>query len=181
VGATGRNQPCDCGSGRKAKLCCGVRRGPSESDLARAFLAAQARWAAPVLGRALDDIDEMTDLFGEVADLPDLDLSCQLRLPRLGSPALEELREAVAAEDEDWEDEALPAALAEVDTPVARAGLARAVIELRDGGQVSPEVAAAALLDLETDGGVLVCEALLAAVAVQTGTAATPSGLILLG
>src|SRR5947209_8642841 len=34
-----RNAPCSCGSGRKAKRCCGIRRGPSESDLARAGLA----------------------------------------------------------------------------------------------------------------------------------------------
>src|SRR5215211_7617635 len=31
----GRNERCQCGSGRKVKRCCGVRRGPSEAVLAK--------------------------------------------------------------------------------------------------------------------------------------------------
>lgn len=42
----GRNEPCPCGSGRKVKRCCGVRRGPSEDQLARAYVASLARDAA---------------------------------------------------------------------------------------------------------------------------------------
>ena len=38
----GRNARCRCGSGRKVKRCCGVRRGPSEAELAKAWLHQQA-------------------------------------------------------------------------------------------------------------------------------------------
>jgi hypothetical protein len=44
----GRNARCPCGSGRKVKRCCGVRRGPSEAELAKAFLHQQARAAGRV-------------------------------------------------------------------------------------------------------------------------------------
>ena len=33
----GRNERCPCGSGRKVKRCCGVQRGPSEDELAKAM------------------------------------------------------------------------------------------------------------------------------------------------
>jgi hypothetical protein len=45
----GRNERCPCGSRRKVKHCYGVRRGPSEAELAKAFLHQQARAAALVL------------------------------------------------------------------------------------------------------------------------------------
>ena len=51
----GRNERCQCGSGRKVKRCCGVRRGPSEAELAKAFLHQQARSAALVLDSRSDD------------------------------------------------------------------------------------------------------------------------------
>jgi hypothetical protein len=54
----GRNERCPCGSGRKVKRCCGVRRGPSEDELAKAFLAVEARAAARVLR---DHDDEQFD------------------------------------------------------------------------------------------------------------------------
>jgi hypothetical protein len=38
----GRNERCPCGSGRKVKRCCGVQRGPSEVELAKAWLYQQA-------------------------------------------------------------------------------------------------------------------------------------------
>jgi hypothetical protein len=51
----------------------------------------------------------------------------QLPLPGLLSPALERLRAAVADDDPEEVAAVLPAALAEVDTPLVRAGLVRAV------------------------------------------------------
>lgn len=45
----GRNERCPCGSRPKVKHCYGVRRGPSEAELAKAFLHQQARAAALVL------------------------------------------------------------------------------------------------------------------------------------
>jgi hypothetical protein len=54
VAKVGRNQPCPCGSGRKAKRCCGIEGGPSEQSLARAYLAHAAREAAA-------DLDGVSD------------------------------------------------------------------------------------------------------------------------
>lgn len=181
MAGVGRNEPCSCGSGVKAKRCCGVRRGPSGSDLARAFLVEQRRASTPALRRAIDNVDDLIALYEAVAELPSLDLSCQLRLPRLLSPELERLRLAIIDDDDDEMRQALPDALAQIDNVVVRAELARAVIALREAGRVTEEVAAAALLDLDSDADALVREALVAALAVDCGAARTPSGLVLAG
>lgn len=181
MAGVGRNDPCSCGSGVKAKRCCGVQRGPSEADLAKAFLVEQRRASSPVLRRAIDDVDDLVELHEAVAELPRLDLSCQLRLPRLLGPELERLRSAVADDDEVEVHRALPGALARVDDVFVRAELARAVIALREAGRVTEVVAAAALLDLDSEAHALVREALLAALAVDCGAARTPSGLVLAG
>ena len=181
MAGVGRNQLCPCGSGAKSKHCCGIRRGPSESDLARAFLSEQGRAAVRVLRRMIDQTDDLVELYEAVAELPRLDLRLQLPLPRLLPPALERLRSAIADEDPDEFEESLPAALAEVDNPRARARLARSVIALRDEGRIPRDVAAAALLDLDSAGEAMVREALVAALAVDCGAARTPSGLLLVG
>jgi hypothetical protein len=181
MGAVARNKPCQCGSGRKAKYCCGVRRGPSESELAKVFLVEQRRASSPVLRDVINDIDDLIELYEAVAELPSLDLSCQLRLPRLLSLELQRLRSAIADDDGDEIQSALPDALAEVDNPLVRADLARAVLALREAGRVTEEVAAAALLDLDSDADALIREALVAALAVDCGAARTPSGLVLMG
>ena len=71
--------------------------------------------------------------------------------------------------------------MAEVDNPLARVRLARSVIALRDEGRIPRDVAAAALLDLDSEGEAMVREALVAALAVDCGAARTPSGLLLIG
>jgi SEC-C motif len=181
MACVGRNEPCSCGSGVKTKRCCGVGRGPSGPELARAFLVEQRRASSPALRRVINDFDVLIELYEAVATLPRVDLSCQLRLPRLLSPELERLRSAIADDDADEIDHALPDALAQVDNVVVRAELARAVIALREAGRVSVEVAAAALLDLDSDADALVREALVATLAVACGAARTPSGLVLVG
>ncbi len=172
----GRNERCGCGSGRKVKRCCGVRRGPSEAELAKAFVYQQARSAAFVLDERSDD--EVVRLLDEAARLPQQDVSMQLGLPRLLSPVLERLRAAVADEDPDEVAAAVPAALAEVDTPIVRAGLVRAVLALRDAGRVSAEVTAAVAVEQASRSTTLLRASLLAAVAVSVGAAATPAGLL---
>ena len=128
MGAAGRNEQCECGSGRKAKRCCGVQRGPSEADLARAFLAGQVRPAARVLRGCSDD--ELYDLEAEMLELPTIDASLQLPLPRLLTPDVD--RPLVIEEDElDEIDDALPV-----------------VLELRDRQRIDPRVAAGALIEL---------------------------------
>jgi hypothetical protein len=129
----------------------------------------------------MGDLDRLIELFEAVAELPGLDLSCQLRLPRLMPPELERLRSAIGPQDADEVDAALPDAVTLVDGPLVRAELVRAVLALRDAGRVSEEVAAGALLDLDSDADTLVSEALLQALAVDCGAARTPSGMVLVG
>lgn len=149
--------------------------------MAKAFLVEQRRASSPALRPVINNVDDLIELYEAVAELPRMDLSCQLRLPRLLSAALARLRSAIADDDGDEVQHALPAALAEVDTVFVRAELARAVLGLREAGRVSEEVAAAALLDLDSDADALVREALVAALAVDCGAARTPSGLVLAG
>ena len=173
-----RNQRCGCGSGRKTKLCCGVRKGPSDTELAKAFLAGQRRTSAPTLLRCT--YREMEELHAELVELPGMDSSLQVPLPRLVTPELNELLRAVEHDDVDALDEALPAVLARVDTPLERARLAKAVIELRDIGRISPALAAIALVDLAGDGrSSLVASALVQSAAVALGVERTPTGLLI--
>ena len=176
----GRNEQCTCGSGRKAKRCCGVPRGPSEADLARAFLAGQARSAARVLRRCADD--EWDELEAEMMELPTIDTSLQLPLPRLLTPDVDRLLRAIEDDDLDEIDDALVPVLGRMDTPLARAALARAVVAQRDLGRIDPEVAAVALIEL-SDPGLrrLVSSAVLESACVMMGEVATPSGLRVAG
>src|SRR5947208_7720307 len=101
----GRNEPCPCGSGRKAKRCCGVPRGPAEDELTRAFVAAEALAAAPLLAGAMDD--ELEALWEELPALPGRDLSLHFPLPKLVAPELHRLIEAIGDDAADAADEAL--------------------------------------------------------------------------
>jgi hypothetical protein len=141
----------------------------------------QRRASSPSLREAISSLDDLVELYAAVAELATLDLSCQLRLPRLLSPELERLRSAIVDDDTEEFGRALPAALVQVDNPLVRADLARAVVALRDAGRVGDDVAAAALLDLDSEADCMVREALVAALAVDCGAARTPSGLVLVG
>ncbi|MGP0037400.1 MAG: SEC-C metal-binding domain-containing protein, partial [Solirubrobacteraceae bacterium] len=77
--ASGRNQACPCGSGRKVKRCCGQQRGPSEEQLDRAFIAQRAGVAAAQL-RDLST-DTLKRLWEELDELPGIDLSLVVSLP----------------------------------------------------------------------------------------------------
>ncbi|MBA3262224.1 MAG: SEC-C domain-containing protein [Thermoleophilaceae bacterium] len=171
----GRNEPCPCGSGRKVKRCCGVRGGPSEESLARAFLAHASREAAGELRRLSDA--ELLDLFEELWELPAADLSLQVELPKLLSPELNRLCDAVA--DDDPDPELLDAAVVAIDTPSERARLARAVIAQAQAQAIDARLADAALIDLGSDSRQLLRAGLLEAVAVRVGAARTPAGILL--
>jgi hypothetical protein len=172
----GRNDPCPCGSGRKAKHCCGVPRGPAEDELARAFVAAEALVAAPWLAGLGDD--ELEELWDELLELPARDLFLHFPLPKLLAPVLQRLIEAIQDDDGDTADEALEDALDLFDTPVARAVLARAVIALRDAGRLRPRLAAVAIVDLAGRSRSLVRASLVEACAVAAGVARTPGGIV---
>jgi hypothetical protein len=136
----------------------------------------QARTAALVLDSRSDD--EVVALLDEAVGLPTQDVSMQLPLPGLLSPALERLRAAVADDDPDQVAAAVPAVLAEVDTPIVRAGLVRAVLGLRDAGRVSDAVAAAVVVEQASRSTTLLRASLLEGVAVSVGAATTPAGLL---
>jgi hypothetical protein len=175
VAKVGRNGPCPCGSGRKAKRCCGVQGGPSEESLARAFLAHVSREAVGALRRLPDA--ELLDLFEELWELPAVDLSLQVELPKLFSPALDRLCDAVT--DDEPDPELLDAAVGAIDTSTERARLARAVIAQAQSRAIDERLADAALIDLGSDSRQLLRAGLLEAVAVRVGVARTPAGILL--
>lgn len=177
MSAIGRNQPCRCGSKKKTKHCCGIPHGPSEAELAKAFLATHARHAAPRLIRF--SLDEIHELFDDMLDLPEQHLSLQLPLPKLLSPELEALRHAIDDDDIDALDEQLEPALKQVDNPLQRASLARAVLALADDGVIDTAVADTAIVDLDShDTSSLLRTSLLHALSVSVGASRTPAGLL---
>lgn len=173
----GRNELCGCGSGRKVKRCCGVSRGPSEASLAQAFVVAAARDAARSV-RGVSDVG-FAALLDEVVELPSVDLSLQVELPKLLSPSLGRLCEAVADDDELAGEAVFGRVVDEIDSPLVRARLARGVIAARERGAVDGEVAAAALIDLASGSRQLLCASVIEAVAVRVGVTRTPAGLVL--
>ena len=173
----GRNEPCPCGSGLKVKRCCAVARGPSAESLAVAFLRDAARDVAGPTGTLSER--EFALLLAELVDLPELDLSLQVELPKLLSPALGRLCEAIAEDDEIAGDAVIEDVLDELDTPVERARLARAVITMRDAGRCGRLLAAVALIDLASGSRQLLCASVIQAVAVRAGVARTPGGVLL--
>lgn len=177
--ALGRNEPCPCGSGRKVKRCCGVRRGPSEAEAAKAFLAREARAAAQTfVGLHEEDLDE---LWERLFDLPARHLSLLVALPDLLTPELDRLRQAFAADDPEEAGAALPPVLARHDTPQVRARIARGVLALRDSGDIDGELTAAALVDLASPSGAVLQASVIHSIAVATGVERTPAGLVLAG
>jgi hypothetical protein len=171
----GRNELCHCGSGRKVKRCCGVQRGPSEEQLARAHVALLARDATADLQglseRALDHLSE------QLLDVPLTDLSLLVSLPKLIGPDLKRLQEAISRDDPDWGWDALTTVAKQIDTPQQRAKLADALVRLRDQHRLTRQQAAAALLDLDSRSTRFIAASLLDAVAISVGAEHTPGGL----
>jgi hypothetical protein len=177
VAKLGRNDRCPCGSGRKAKRCCGIERGPSEESLARAYLSRAARAAVLDLDWIADE--EFDALCDELRELPARELSLQLELPKLFPPALDRLLEAMEQDDPDAGAAPFNELLRELDTPRERVRLARAVVELRETGRLERGLAAAALVDLASGSRELFAASLLETAAVRAGIARTPGGLLL--
>jgi hypothetical protein len=145
--------------------------------MAKAFLAGLVRSAAVTLARFSHE--EIEELHAELIELPGLDSSLQVPLPRLVTPEVNALLEAIEDDDLDAVEEALPAVLVRVDTPLERARLARAVIGLRDTGRIAVPTAAMALFDLgRPKESSLVASALVQSAAVVLGAVRTPGGLL---
>jgi hypothetical protein len=142
----GRNDPCPCGSGRKVKRCCGLKRGPDEDSTARAFLAEVSRDAAELLHVSESQfIAIMEEWSGLSAIYPSL----RVRLPD-HSPAVERLAQAYVEMDADGSREPFYEVLEQTDTPAERARLVRAVHMLLGEGHVDVIAAAAAAYELST-------------------------------
>ena len=120
---------------------------------------------------------ELDELFDELWELPAADLSLQVELPKVFSPELDHLAEAVR--DEDPDPELLEALVEKLDTPLERARLARAVLARADAGAIDRLQAAAALVDLGSGSRRFLRAGLLEAVAVRVGVARTPGGILL--
>ena len=110
-------------------------------------------------------------------DLPTLDLSLLITLPKLIGPDMERLREAIEHDDPDWGWDALTAVHKQIDTPQQRARLADAIIRVRDQGRIGRRQAAYALLNLHSNSNRFIAASLLEAVAVHVGVKRTPGGL----
>ena len=161
----------------KVKRCCGIARGPSEESMAMAFLRSAAREVAGPAG-ALSE-REFALLLAELVDLPCVDLSLQVELPKVLSPALGRLCEAIAEDDELAGEAVIEEVLDALDTPLQRVRLARAVIAAREAGRCGRPLAAVALIDLASGSRQLLCASVIQAVAVRAGVARTPAGVLL--
>jgi hypothetical protein len=144
--------------------------------LAKAFLAEERRKAVSVLLGV--DREEFDELFEEMVDLPTLDVSLQVDLPRLLSPQLEGLRAAIEVDHVEAFEAAVDPVLEQLDTPERRAALARAVLSLREAGRIDGRLAAVAIIDLWAQRSALFQSSVVQGLAVSVGAARTPSGLL---
>jgi hypothetical protein len=174
----GRNDPCPCGSTKKAKHCCFSQE--------RLSAAASARRALLELrDGCIDDLAgvdrlQFEELFHDVIHLPELDISLQLRLPVL-SPLVERARQALEEDGDDGDPflDAVDQLAQQLDTADRRLELGKAVIALRDDGRIDPMVAAVAMFDLtECTSSALLMNSVAESVAVGAGHSRTPGGLI---
>lgn len=141
----GRNEPCPCGSGKKAKYCCAARAGVTDRDDAR-FLADLSKRELKELNQRCEDCQ--MEVWLDVLDLPDWEEACRLIVPAPRPASVAALRDALDGGDPDAVADELPDALEAVDCPAARASIAREVLVLEGAGRVRPVVAEAAIADL---------------------------------
>jgi hypothetical protein len=172
-----RSDRCPCGSGKRTKRCCKLPAGPGPEDLARAELAGLSRTVVPVLRCC--SCSELDRLLGRVSELPQCDPSLAWPLPRRFPPELEALRAAIDAADVDAVRSALTDAVAVLDTAIGRAHLARAVIALRDAGEVEASAAAAMVVDLASGSPQAVTASIVEAVVLDVGVPPDPARLVL--
>ena len=174
----GRNDPCSCGSGLKAKRCCFAVSGSAEANKPRAVLAKLRLEVISALRDGGVDREEFEDLVHEMNRLPELDVSLQVALPTLETPEIARVRHAFDDGDYEHLDEILDKAVALVDTPQHRLDLARAALVEHDAGRINTKVAAVAVMDLNQVRSALMISALARAIAVANGNNTTPSGLL---
>ena len=166
----GRGRTCACGSGKKAKRCCGYTERPGADDLARAYLSAESRRATARL-RGFSRAD-FNALYEVLVDLPAADFSMLVSLPPVLPSALADLRAAMAAGDLHAAEAAVAPAVATVDTDSARADLAGAALALAEASVLDADVASLAVIDLAARQSLLLEWILVQAVALSLGGSA---------
>ncbi|MGH8995949.1 MAG: SEC-C metal-binding domain-containing protein [Acidimicrobiales bacterium] len=170
----GKNRPCPCGSGRRAKRCCGVAPTPAVLDSSMAFLERAARQRSGAITHRCEHCQ--SKLFMEVLLLPEHYESCRLALPRPLPVAFARLRDAIRAADGDAIADALAPAVELVDTPEVRFSLGQAILALEEQGRCTAEVCAIALDDLAgSSHSALTMAALLSTLTEQAGVQKVPS------
>jgi hypothetical protein len=172
-----RRERCRCGSGKRAKRCCGVSVRAEVEDRARAELSELVHAVCGPLLRHSGA--ELHALLAQVTELPRLEASLAWPLPRIHPPEVEAVRAAVDAEDLEGVKAALPAAVAAVDSQMGRAHLARTLLGMRDAGRLHPDLAAAAVVDLASGSPQLLTASLVQALVRDARVARSPDGLIL--
>jgi SEC-C motif len=174
-----RNERCQCGSGKKAKYCCGSWHGPSPEALDEAFIATALREThLALIGVRVSGL--AAEYLEELVELPASSPGLGVELPRLVDLDLEALLHCCQVGDGQGIDEALPKVARRFHAVAERARLAREVLRLRDEQGLSRYLAALAIFDLShTEAGVLVEAAVLHAARVRAGVARTASGLLI--
>jgi hypothetical protein len=173
----GRNEPCPCGSAKKSKRCCfSPEQLAANARLKRAFegLCRDVAVDLSDVGRA-----EFDDLLRRATCLPELNLSLHVRLPTPFTWSIERAQAALDDDDDEAFDDELWEIAETLDTDEQRIELARAVIALRDAGNVPPKLAAAAVFELSDGAGSdFLLSSIAQSIAAWTGDARTPAGLI---
>jgi hypothetical protein len=163
----GRNDPCPCGSGSKAKYCCSAPVDVADRDGSR-FLAELSSRGQEELGKLCPDCQ--TEVWLDVLDLPDAEEACRLVVLAPRPASVLRLGAALRRGDTGAVADELPVALREIDRPSARASVADGVLEAEAAGRVRPAVAEAALADLaEGRPSLLLMAALLSGLAAEAG------------
>jgi hypothetical protein len=169
-----RNGPCPCGSGYKAKRCCYGTGEPLHDGV----LPRDIGDAAIADLQGTDEI-ELRAYFDGLLDLPEFDVSLQVRLPSIITPDMERAINELRDDEGDGLDDALDQVLGAIDSPERRLALAEAVLRLRDQGRIQRKFAAMAILELDRPESMLFRSALAQSLAVLAGQQRTPAGLLL--
>jgi hypothetical protein len=168
-----RNSPCPCGSGSKAKHCC---HGPVQYlDIRIMPLEIYRDSICELAGTTKD---EFAELFTELINLPELDLTLQVPLPNIRTSEISRAVGALQADDTDTFDKVLPRVVSSVDTIRNRLLLARAVVVLRDAGEISRKLAAVAMVELDREDSAFFASSVAESIAILAGDQPKPSTLL---
>lgn len=141
-----KNGPCPCGSGRRAKRCCGVNWPDAAGAQQMALLKRAARQRSGAITHRCEDCQ--TELSLQMLLIPEHHPRCRLVLPHPLPDVLVSLQDAMCTADGDAIADALVPAVKLMDTAAVRFSLGQAVIALEEQGGCSAELCAMALDDL---------------------------------